>query len=153
MADQKEATNAFAQSSIGGGGDRCAGGGLLSNPAAPQVTKIGVCHGTGSDSNPYTFIEVDDNPTQLEAHREHQANPPGTISRTSSRVTPAPADITSEEDCDLLEPPPTTAPPEEPTPTHRARGPGRVPGCGAAERASPADPRGLRAGLRELLDG
>lgn len=48
---------------------------LASATSASAATKVIVCHATNSDSNPYRVVVVDDNSTQLEAHKAHAANP------------------------------------------------------------------------------
>lgn len=44
------------------------------SPAAAAV-KVNVCHATSSDTNPYVFLQVDDDSTQLQAHLMHRSNP------------------------------------------------------------------------------
>ncbi|MFL6022441.1 MAG: hypothetical protein ACJ72O_03810 [Marmoricola sp.] len=49
---------------------------LATAPAAnADKTPVNVCHATSSDSNPYTFITVDNDSTQLTAHLAHRNDP------------------------------------------------------------------------------
>ena len=51
------------------------GAGVASATPPGNETKTGLCHRTASDSNPYTFIEVDDR--SLPAHlNDHPGHPP-----------------------------------------------------------------------------
>ena len=43
---------------------------MLSAPAA-NAAEVGICHATGSDSQPYNFIGVDDSSTDLNGHKAH----------------------------------------------------------------------------------
>lgn len=46
-------------------------------PAAPAA-KVGVCHATTSDSNPYVWIVVSTNSTRYQGHLMHRTDPPHT---------------------------------------------------------------------------
>lgn len=93
---------------------------VSAGPANAAVTQVGVCHAQSSDSNPYTFIVVDNDSTQLQAHLAHQAEPNKTWKNAGTYEgvlhaagDPKPdfvgVDITSE-DCDGdVEVPPTEA--------------------------------------------
>lgn len=43
---------------------------MLSAPAA-NAAEVGICHATGSDTQPYNFIGVDDSSTDLNGHKAH----------------------------------------------------------------------------------
>jgi hypothetical protein len=47
---------------------------MLSAPAA-NAAEVGICHATGSDTEPYNYIGVDDSSTDLNAHKAHATNP------------------------------------------------------------------------------
>jgi len=44
-------------------------------PANAAVTPVNICHATSSDSNPYTFITVDNDSSKLTAHLAHRDDP------------------------------------------------------------------------------
>lgn len=41
----------------------------------PPVVKVNVCHATGSDTNPYEYIFVDNDAVKLQGHLDHRQNP------------------------------------------------------------------------------
>src|SRR4051794_20408916 len=43
--------------------------------ADAAVNKVGICHATSSDSNPYVFISVDDDSAKLKGHLMHREDP------------------------------------------------------------------------------
>jgi len=43
--------------------------------ADAAVNKVGICHATSSDSNPYVFILVDDDSAKLKGHLQHREDP------------------------------------------------------------------------------
>ncbi|RNL62389.1 hypothetical protein EFK50_11475 [Nocardioides marmoriginsengisoli] len=42
---------------------------------ATAATKVGICHATNSDSNPYVYVNVDDDSVKYKGHLQHQTNP------------------------------------------------------------------------------
>lgn len=48
---------------------------VASSPANAAATKVNVCHATGSDSNPYVFISVDENAVKSKGHLQHRNDP------------------------------------------------------------------------------
>ena len=49
---------------------------LVTAPAAnADKTPVNICHATSSDSNPYTFLTVDNDSSKLTAHLEHRNDP------------------------------------------------------------------------------
>lgn len=48
---------------------------VSATPANAAVNKVGICHATSSDSNPYIFISVDDDSVKLNGHLAHKTNP------------------------------------------------------------------------------
>lgn len=93
---------------------------VAAGPAHAAVNKIGVCHATSSDTNPYNFILVDDDSTKLEAHLAHKNTPnktwnnAGTFEGVQHAAGAAKPDIiganVTAADCDGdLEVPPTEA--------------------------------------------
>ena len=44
-------------------------------PADAVANKVGICHATNSDSNPYVFITVDDDSVKLKGHLAHRETP------------------------------------------------------------------------------
>jgi LPXTG-motif cell wall-anchored protein len=78
--------------------------------------KVGICHRTASDTNPYVFIEVDE--ASLDAHLN---NLPGHPAKTNEDGSPRNDYLAqSAEECVVVEPtepPPTEPPPTEPPPT------------------------------------
>lgn len=42
---------------------------------ANAANKVGICHATSSDSNPYVFISVDDDSAKLKGHLQHLTEP------------------------------------------------------------------------------
>jgi hypothetical protein len=47
----------------------------VANASPPGTVKVGVCHATESDTNPYEWIIVASPSTTLEGHLEHRNNP------------------------------------------------------------------------------
>ncbi len=48
---------------------------VTSTPANAAADKVGICHATSSDSNPYVFIVVDVNSAKLQGHLMHRNDP------------------------------------------------------------------------------
>jgi hypothetical protein len=48
---------------------------VAATPAGAAATKVPICHATSSDTNPYTFILVDDDSKKFEAHLAHRDDP------------------------------------------------------------------------------
>ena len=48
---------------------------LVTAPAANAATPVNICHATSSDSNPYTFITVDDDSAKFAGHLAHRNDP------------------------------------------------------------------------------
>lgn len=76
--------------------------------------KVGVCHATNSDSNPYRFIVVDMNSTKYKGHLQHRETPNKTW-KYNNKPKPDLIDgldgpINSLADCPKLEAPPSTPP-------------------------------------------
>lgn len=99
-------------------------------PAAPAA-KVGVCHATTSDSNPYVWIVVSTNSTRYQGHLMHRTDPPhswksdGTWNGIAHRVGDGKPDYVQGIDVGLtrdwclgrVTPTPTTPTPTTPTPT------------------------------------
>lgn len=45
------------------------------NAAVVDAVKVGVCHATSSDTNPYVYLLVDDDSTKLQGHLQHKNFP------------------------------------------------------------------------------
>ncbi|MET3961892.1 hypothetical protein ABIE44_001826 [Marmoricola sp. OAE513] len=48
---------------------------VTASPANAAKTPVYVCHATSSDTNPYTYIVVDDDSVKSKGHLEHRSNP------------------------------------------------------------------------------
>jgi hypothetical protein len=48
---------------------------MVSASPASAANKVGICHATSSDSNPYVYISVDDNSVKLKGHLMHRQSP------------------------------------------------------------------------------
>ncbi|MCW2787311.1 MAG: hypothetical protein JWP74_3828 [Marmoricola sp.] len=48
---------------------------MVSASPATAANKVGICHATSSDSNPYVFISVDDDSVKLQGHLAHKLHP------------------------------------------------------------------------------
>src|SRR5690349_20960993 len=48
---------------------------MLTATPANAANKVGICHATSSDSNPYVFISVDDDSVKLKGHLQHREDP------------------------------------------------------------------------------
>ena len=70
------------------------------SPGNSGEHKTTICHATGSETNPYVLITVDNH--ALKAHREHQ---------DGRDIIPAPRDASGKPFCPTAAPPPTTPPP------------------------------------------
>jgi hypothetical protein len=75
------------------------------SPGNSGEHKTTICHATGSETNPYVLITVDNH--ALKAHREHQ---------DGRDIIPAPRDASGKPFCPTP-PPPATTPPPTTTPT------------------------------------
>lgn len=118
----------------------CVGAGLIVAPlmatsaAAPNKDhKVGVCHATSSDTNPYVWIVVDKDSTKYKGHLEHRNEPvhrwktAGTWNGIPHTAGQAKADFIEGIDAGVTEawclrtsspsPTPTTTPTETATPT------------------------------------
>ena len=74
--------------------------------------KVGICHRTASDTNPYVYIEVDE--ASLDAHLN---NLPGHPAKTNEDGSPR-NDYLADgpEDCEVNEPSPSPSPSPDPSP-------------------------------------
>jgi hypothetical protein len=109
--------------------------GASSQPAG----KVRVCHATASEENPYVLIEVSENSTDFEGHKQHaddpKTNPDGTDRPDLIEGYNVPEGSLTEE-CEVVTP--TTAPPvtaAAPQPT--AAAPPQQPGPVVVEQAPP----------------
>jgi len=48
---------------------------MVTAAPANAANKVGICHATSSDSNPYVFISVDDDSAKLKGHLKHLTEP------------------------------------------------------------------------------
>jgi hypothetical protein len=48
---------------------------LVTASPASAANKVGICHATSSDSNPYVFVSVDDDSVKFKGHLKHFTNP------------------------------------------------------------------------------
>jgi hypothetical protein len=48
---------------------------MVTASPANAANKVGICHATSSDSNPYVFISVDDDSAKLKGHLQHLTDP------------------------------------------------------------------------------
>ncbi len=48
---------------------------MVTATPANAANKVGICHATNSDSNPYVFISVDDDSVKLKGHLKHRSAP------------------------------------------------------------------------------
>lgn len=48
---------------------------MVTAAPANAANKVGICHATNSDSNPYNFISVDDDSAKLQGHLAHRNEP------------------------------------------------------------------------------
>lgn len=48
---------------------------MVSAGPANAANKVGICHATSSDTNPYVFISVDDDSAKLKGHLQHMTDP------------------------------------------------------------------------------
>ncbi len=48
---------------------------MVSAGPAHAANKVGICHATSSDTNPYVFISVDDDSAKLKGHLQHLTDP------------------------------------------------------------------------------
>lgn len=48
---------------------------MVTASPANAATKVGICHATSSDSNPYVYISVDDDSVKYQAHLAHRNTP------------------------------------------------------------------------------
>ena len=48
---------------------------MVTAGSASAATKVGICHATSSDSNPYVFISVDDDSAKFKGHLAHRNTP------------------------------------------------------------------------------
>lgn len=48
---------------------------MVTATPAEAANKVGICHATSSDTNPYVYIEVDDDSVKLKGHLQHRNDP------------------------------------------------------------------------------
>jgi len=89
-------------------------GGAASATQPDPEHKVGLCHRTASDTNPYVYIEVDE--ASLDAHLNNLPGHPAKFNEDGSPRNDYLAE--SADDCVVTEPSPTPTPtPTDPPPT------------------------------------
>lgn len=96
--------------------------------------KIGICHATGSTTNPYVFIVVDKH--AAEAHANHQDRR-DIIGATSASICPKPVVSPKPSPSYSPSPRPSTKPSVSPSPTPGGQGGGSTLGTSTTTEAPP----------------